>query len=79
MRVVVDTECLHQRGAKGKIATGYGRSYRGESGILLTSPITERELFSCTVGEGGERSEAGQGLAAVTHKIDQFSLHTAAR
>jgi hypothetical protein len=35
-------------------------------------------------GEGGDprilvRGEAGEGLAAVTHKIDQFSLHTAAR
>ena len=26
-----------------------------------------------------ERSEAGEGLAAVIHKIDLFSLHTAAR
>ena len=30
-----------------------------------------------TAGERGERNEAGEGLAAVTHKIDQFSLHTA--
>jgi hypothetical protein len=32
--------------------------------------------LSRNAGEGGERSEAGEGLAAVTHKIDQFSLHT---
>jgi hypothetical protein len=40
-------ECLHQRGAKGKIDTGYGRSYCvvAESGLLLKSTITEQELF----------------------------------
>jgi hypothetical protein len=30
-----------------------------------------------TAGEGGDRSEAGEGLAAVVLKIDQFALYTA--
>jgi uncharacterized protein len=34
-------KCLCQRGAKGKITTGYGRSYRAESGVLLKTTIRE--------------------------------------
>jgi hypothetical protein len=39
-------------------------------------------LPHCTAGQGGDppiavRGKAGEGLAAVIHKIDQFSLHSA--
>ena len=58
---------------------GASRSTHGTRAALscpasLRGPVV---AHSRTAGERGERSEAGQGLAAVTHKIDQFSLHTA--
>jgi hypothetical protein len=53
-------------------------TYR-EAGTLTHQALRAWFFLSRGAGEGGERSEAGDGLLAVTHKFDQFALHTAAR
>jgi hypothetical protein len=51
--------------------------------ICVNDPLISQEKLplipSRTAGQRGERNEAGEDLAAVTHKIDQSSLHTASR